>query len=91
MSKHEPATMTIGQIINAIDERSSDPWYDVIGVKIPGLKEAINTIGEDEDWTAIDDIEASYIAEHRNDVYLVSWPDHVSCPRFNGDANYQPQ
>lgn len=24
-----------------------------------------------------------------NDVYLVSWPEHVLTPKYNGDAYYQ--
>lgn len=83
--KHEPLTTTLSDCINRVDVRSDSPWYDVMGVNIPGLREAI---AADELDTA-DAIEAEYITRHGSDQITVVWPEHVLTPRFNSDASYQ--
>lgn len=90
MPKHESRRMTLGEIINSIDHRLTyEDWYEMmqIAIYIPGLQEALDV----EDFDKLSDIEATYIRAHENDVYLVSWPEHVTHPQITGDAIYQLQ
>ena len=88
MAKHESEIVTLADIINGIDERSSDQWYEIMGIEIEGLTEA-NANGEADDFAAASEIEAAYIRQHERDTYRVSWPEHVITPRYNSDASYQ--
>jgi hypothetical protein len=60
------------------------------------LGEIVDNLASNNHWVDVLGIDlnglddADYLAGHKNDRYLVSWPEHVSVPRFNGDANYQP-
>lgn len=83
---HETRTMTLGEIINRLD--SDDCWYEVMGIDIAGLDAALRDADAD-DFDAANQIEAAYIQQHENDVYEVSWPEHVTVPRLNSDADYR--
>lgn len=88
MTKHESEIVTLADIINGVDERSSDQWYEIMGIEIDGLVEA-NENGEADDFELANEIEAGYIRKHENDTYRVSWPEHVKSPRYDSDASYQ--
>ena len=90
MTKHKSEKVTLKEIIEMIEDcrHSDDPWYDVIGVDIEGLDEALAK-GEQDDFEEASRIESEYIQRHENDVYEINWPDHVITPRYNSDASYQ--
>ena len=81
--KHATEIVTLGEIVDAVDPDSCDPWYVIMGVEIPGLYSLI----EISDLTVA---EERYLDIHADDKYHVYWPDHVITPKYNGDANYQP-
>lgn len=89
MSKHESKTqiLTLGELIGRIGQHTDGSWTDVMCIDVPGLAEA-ESRGGDDDYAEASRIESEYIKAHENDHYEVSWPDHVTYPRFNGDANY---
>lgn len=86
MSKNAKATATLAEIIDRIDsDRHADAeWYDVMGIEIPGLADAM----ANDDLDAASEIEAAYIREHESDMYEVRWPDYAIAPRYDGDASY---
>lgn len=86
--RHEPETLTLADIINSIGFHSDELWYDIVGVEIEGLAEAIEN-GEGDDFDHASELETDYIDAHKNDKYLVSWPEHVITPRYDSDASYQ--
>lgn len=83
MSKHESEKVTLGEIIGAMDDETLTEWWRVMGVDLPDYDPSTADLKE---FIAK---EALYLDEHRDDLYLVSWPDHVINPRFNSDASYQ--
>ena len=97
MQKHKSETMTLGQIIDRINPMSCDPWYTIVGVKIPGLAEAFERANSDDEdiaeagFNEVIQIEEDYITAHKKDVYEVSWPEHVTIRKLNSDASYHPQ
>ena len=81
MAKHKSETFTLNQIILAMDDENLAEWWRVIGVDIPDY--------DPKDVKEFMSKEVVYLEEHREDLYLVSWPDHVANPRFNSDASHQ--
>jgi hypothetical protein len=71
--------ITLGECINQIPNHQQ--WYEVMNIKIDGLREAFaraeaNAItDETEDFAEPMQIEAQYIKAHENDLYLVKKPD----------------
>jgi hypothetical protein len=95
MPKHKPEEIKLGDLIDAMRDNPQS-WWHIMGVEIPGLAEAWQEALCYEDLDHLDlliakaqQIEGVYINKHKDDVYLVSWPEHVSDPRYNGDASYQ--
>ncbi len=98
MPKHKPLETTLRDCIERIDDRNPDPWYDVMGIEIPGLAAALSDVDAAEAIANYDEaelllakadaIEAAYIRQHANDPITVVWPEHVLTPRFNSDATY---
>lgn len=84
--RHESQVLTLGEIIDRMEPGAGN-WYDVMMIDIPGMIEAEEN-GEEDDWQEASKIEADYLKEHINDKYEVRWPEHVTYPRFNGDASY---
>ncbi len=84
--KHATEIVTLGEIVDAVDPDSCDPWYVIMGVEIPGLHSL--TVAEDGIDAAAK--EQRYLDTHADDKYHVSWPDHVITPKYDSDANYQP-
>lgn len=82
MAKYRSERVTLSEIIRGIDESSDGEWWDIVGIDIPGHN-------LDVDYEDANNREHEYIQQHGDDVYLVSWPDHVMNPRFNSDASYQ--
>lgn len=98
MPKHVPVLLPLRQVVAMIPPQTDSTWYDTMGVDIPGLDDIKSRIvsGMDDDaWDDLNDeiiaLSDSYLESHGSDAYLVSWPELVSFPRFNSDANYQPQ
>lgn len=91
MTKHEPKTATLSELISRIDRHGDSRWWDVIGVSIDGLDEAIAECEEsdEQDMTGAYAIAAAYAREHADDLYCVCWPDHVSYPLYDSDASYR--
>jgi len=81
MPKHKSEKVTLGEIVLAMN--GADQWWEIMGIDIPDY----NKESSSQDFFAK---EIRYIDEHRDDLYLVSWPDHVINPRYNSDASYQP-
>jgi hypothetical protein len=92
MAKHEAKELTLNQIINRIDALNPNKWYEIVGIDIPGLDEvyqaAVNNDSDDDPFELYNKIEADYLEAHGSDRYRVSWPEHVTFPRFNNDAFY---
>ena len=94
MAKHETEELTLSDIINRIEDRNPNKWYEIVGIDIPGLDEAyraaVNDCDDDDEdpFVICNKIEADYLKEHGNDKYRISWPEHVTFPRFNNDAFY---
>lgn len=88
MAKHEDQFLTLGEIIDLMDhDKSVDLWFETMRISLDGYDDAID--GEDFDEASA--IESDYIEAHKNDAYRVIWPEHVTVPKFNGDATYIPQ
>lgn len=97
--KHKPERMKLSEIVNAMDCRAVEPWYETMGIEIEGLAEAfaaVRAADMAQDYDAAnasldvaDEIEAAYLTAHGDDMVDVSWPEHVLTPRFNSDASYQ--
>lgn len=83
MPKHKSEKVTLGEIIGAMDDETLTEWWNAIGVELADYNPQAADLKE---FIAK---EMSYLEEHREDLYLVSWPDHVINPRFNSDASYQ--
>jgi hypothetical protein len=90
MTKHKPITLRLFEIVNAMENHTDENWPTVMGIDVPGLDEA-EANGEQDDWQRASSIEAEYLKQHASDVYEVCWPDHVTTPKFNGDASYHLQ
>ena len=94
MPKHKDQIVTLGEIIDRIPANSVSQWYEIMGIQVPGLVEALKHAAEtDESNDAFDQasqIEADYVRAHQNDKFRVMWPEHVTSPKFNSDASYQP-
>jgi len=92
MAKHKTEELTLSEIINRIDDRNPNKWYEIVGIAIPGLAlayyTAVNNDADDDPFEICNKIEADYLEKHGNDKYRVSWPEHVTFPRFNNDAFY---
>ena len=73
--------ITLGECINVITSHNTEEWYEVMDIKIDGLREAFaraeaNAItDENEDFAEPMSIEACYIRAHQHDLYLVKKPD----------------
>ena len=89
MAKHKAQTATLNEMLTLIGSHTDTPWFDVVGIDIDGLDDA-RADGESDDFEDATRIEREYIEAHRNDVYQITWPEHVTVPRFNSDAYYQP-
>lgn len=92
MARHETMELTLSEIINRIEDRNPNKWYEIVGIAIPGLDEAYQAAcsndADDDPFEVCNKIEADYLEKHGNDKYLVDWPEHVTFPRFNNDAFY---
>ena len=92
MAKHETEELTLSEIINRIEDRNPNKWYEIVGIDVPGLDEAyqsaLNNDSDEDPFELCNKIEADYLREHGSDKYRVSWPEHVTFPRFNNDAFY---
>lgn len=92
--KHNPEIYTLGEIINSIPPNFDGDWTDLVPHSDPAIEVAKARIQEmmdagDDHQEALDELweaEACYIRAHENDRYEVSWPEHVTTPRINGDA-----
>lgn len=88
--KHKNVTRTIGAIINEMN--CARPWYEVMGIDLPGMDEAETALEAGvDDQAALDamaKIEDDWLKIHADDEIEVGWPEHVLCPKFNGDAYY---
>jgi hypothetical protein len=73
---------SLGQIINNLSSCETNPWYEVVQVTIPGIESA-----SDEELVKL---EAEYLKQHENDMFYVSWPQHVQKKKFNSDATFHP-
>ena len=83
MSKHKSEKETLSEIIENMGDLFPR-WWEVMGIEIPGM-ESVSA----DDFDAEEELESAYLQSHRNDLYLVSWPEHVINPHFDSDANYQ--
>ena len=85
--KHRPetVTVTVNDIVNRADRDTDTPWFDLLGIYMPLHRAAI----EAQDYDSAADSESAWMREHSEDKVEVSWPDHVTIPRYNDDANYR--
>ena len=81
--------ITLGECINHIARsRNTGEWYEVMDIRIDGLREALaraeaNAItDENEDFAEPMSIEACYIRAHQHDLYLVQKPDGYGPTRY---------
>ena len=92
MAKHQTKELTLSDIINRIDDSNPNKWYEIVGIDVPGLdeayQEALNNDFDEDPFEACNKIESDYLTDHGSDEYRVSWPEHVTFPRFNNDAFY---
>lgn len=90
MAKHASQEMTLGEVINRMaDSNHDDPWFVTIDVpRLTRLYATAKDVDEDEAWDAADAAEAETITKFRDSVITVTWPEHVTVPRLNGDATY---
>lgn len=86
MPKHETKILALTDIVAYL--QSDDAWYDVVGIEIEGLREALE-LGETDNFESASNIESEYLREHRSDKYEITWPEHVTYPRLNSDASYR--
>lgn len=85
MVKHENEQHTLKEIIDGIDDSNPESFWEIIGIEIPGVWTAA-AMGDHETGG---ELVGNYIEAHKNDVYEVIWPEHVTTPRFNSDATYR--
>lgn len=98
MSKHESVEMSLSDIACRIMAHNDLPWNVAMMLGLPGeaeLEEAIadahasgDDAAEDAAVDALYRLREDYLADHGDDMYAVSWPDHVTYPRYNSDASY---
>jgi len=79
-------TVTLRAVINSIEDRCQEEWWEVMDVEIEGLAEALR----EEAYNVAESLEEEYIAEHGDDLWEVTWPEHVVRRVYNGDAWYRP-
>jgi hypothetical protein len=96
MAKHKDELHKLSDILNYIDMHTDECWIDVMGIDIEGYNEAesdwVESNGENEDAREkMLKLREDFAKAHANDIYLVSWPEHVTTPRFNSDAWYRLQ
>lgn len=82
--RHEPERTTIAAVIEGIDPRADQMWWQIIGIEIPGLAEAEAA----EDFDRASAIEANWLREHDQDPVVVTWPEHVRVPAYDSDATF---
>jgi len=74
--------ITLGECIDEIATITTQEWYEVMGIHIPGFREAFYRAYEIEDWTEPMEIEAQFIRAHEHDLYLVQKPDGYGETRY---------
>jgi hypothetical protein len=89
MAKIRTEQHTLRAILNWIDDRQDSEWWEMMGIEIPGMAEEIEAARMSEAYCHVNAIEDTYLRDHLDDLYEVIWPEHVSTPRFNGDATYR--
>ena len=95
--KKKPQTeyYTLSDIIDCMDGVSMSVWWEVMGITIPNLSNAIavaEVLAEedcDDPYGTVDELEDEYVRQHGLDVYEVSWPEHCIHRKFNSDATYR--
>jgi len=83
--KHAPETVTVNDIVNRADRDTDTPWFELLGIDMPQHAAAIKA----QDYDKAADMESAWMREHSEDEVHVSWPEHVTIPRYNDDANYR--
>lgn len=88
--RHQSVAIRGDELYGKVFTQTDADWRCVIGVDSEEL-DRIDEIGSPtrEQLEERDKIEANLIKALDQTWWLVSWPDHVICPRFNGDANYR--
>ena len=85
--KHKPVIISIPDLVNRIDRDSDDfDLFDALerGPEKPGE----SADGDEQAWTAYAQALQQFIKEHVGEFVIVTWPEHVISPAYNGDANY---
>lgn len=86
---------TLSDIIDCMDGVSMSVWWEVMGITIPNLSNAIavaEVLAEedcDDPYGTVDELEDEYVRQHGLDVYEVWWPEHCIHRKFNSDATYR--
>jgi hypothetical protein len=96
MPKHKDELHRLSDLLCLIELHTDDCWIDVMGIDIEGYIEAesewVESQGENQDaGDKLIKLREDFARAHANDIYLVSWPEHVTTPRFNSDATYRLQ
>lgn len=94
--KHGSMAIPFDKLMEMIDHHSDDPWYTVIGYDDDELDaaefERDRVSGrrglEEEAAERLQEAEGCCIASLEGQWFVVTWPEHVTTPRYNSDATY---
>lgn len=88
--RHQSVAIRGDELYGKVFTQTDADWRYVMGVDSPEL-DRLDEIGSPtpEQIEERDKIEKELIKSLNKTWWLVSWPEHVVCPRFNGDANYR--
>lgn len=77
------------ELLNRIDSDTDSPWRDVVGWNCDEL-DALESLSDpsEEQSRRRDALDTECKAQAAAAWWEVSWPEHVICPAYNGDANY---
>lgn len=87
--RHKSVSISGDDMLNRIDSDTDTPWRDVIGWNCARLDE-LEAISDPtpEQEAERDAVEAAQVSKVAAMWWSVSWPEHVTTPRFNSDAMY---
>ena len=89
MSKHLSVAISGSDLLERVYGDSDTPWRDVIGwncAELDSLESLANPTDEQaERMSELDQQQRQIVA---GKWWIVSWPDHVTKPGYNSDANY---
>jgi hypothetical protein len=87
--KHKTIAIQGSDLLARISADSDSPWRDVLRWNCARLDE-LEAISEptEAEQAECDRLDAEQREQVASMWWVVSWPDHVTRPRFNSDATY---